>query len=48
MNEQVCFFTDSVNEVLSEKIRALIQRSYTAPRDYFDIWYLSKNVEDID
>ena len=27
----------SINEVLSEKIRALIQRSYTAPRDYFDI-----------
>ena len=29
-------------------IRALIQRSYTAPRDYFDIWYLSKNIENID
>ncbi|TAD97040.1 MAG: nucleotidyl transferase AbiEii/AbiGii toxin family protein [Bacteroidetes bacterium] len=38
----------SVNEVLAEKIRALIQRSYTAPRDYFDIWYLSKNIENID
>ena len=38
----------SINEVLSEKIRALIQRSYTAPRDYFDIWYLSKHVENID
>ncbi|GHU95876.1 hypothetical protein FACS1894156_6150 [Bacteroidia bacterium] len=38
----------SVYEVLSEKLRALIQRSYTAPRDYYDIWYLSKNVEDID
>jgi predicted nucleotidyltransferase component of viral defense system len=38
----------SINEVLAEKIRALIQRSYTAPRDYFDIWYLSKNVENID
>ena len=38
----------SINEVLAEKIRALIQRSYTAPRDYFDIWYLSKHVETID
>ena len=38
----------SVNEVLAEKIRALIQRSYTAPRDYYDIWYLSKHIENID
>ena len=38
----------SINEVLAEKIRALIQRSYSAPRDYFDIWYLSKNIENID
>jgi len=38
----------SINEVLAEKIRALIQRSYTAPRDYFDIWYLSENIENID
>jgi predicted nucleotidyltransferase component of viral defense system len=38
----------SIEEVLSEKIRALIQRSYTAPRDFFDIWYLSRNHPDID
>ncbi|GHU67504.1 hypothetical protein FACS189413_02380 [Bacteroidia bacterium] len=38
----------SIYEVLSEKLRALIQRSYTAPRDYYDIWYLSKKVENID
>jgi predicted nucleotidyltransferase component of viral defense system len=38
----------SISEVLAEKIRALIQRSYTAPRDYFDIWYLSKHIENID
>ena len=38
----------SINEVFAEKIRALIQRSYTAPRDFFDIWYLSKNIENID
>jgi predicted nucleotidyltransferase component of viral defense system len=38
----------SINEALAEKIRALIQRSYTAPRDYFDIWYLNRNIENID
>ena len=29
-----------IEEIITEKLRALIQRSYTAPRDYFDIWYL--------
>ncbi|VAW16796.1 hypothetical protein MNBD_BACTEROID03-1447 [hydrothermal vent metagenome] len=38
----------SINEVLAEKLRALIQRSYTAPRDFYDIWYLSENVPGID
>ena len=38
----------SLNEVLVEKLRALIQRSYTAPRDLYDIWYLSQNVSNID
>ena len=37
----------AIEEVLAEKIRALIQRSYTAPRDYYDIWYLSNNVTDL-
>ncbi len=37
----------AIEEVLSEKLRALIQRSYTAPRDYYDIWYLSRNIPDI-
>lgn len=37
----------AIEEVLSEKIRALIQRSYTAPRDYYDIWYLSNYVPDL-
>lgn len=36
-----------IEEILSEKIRALIQRSYTAPRDYYDIWYLSNNFPDL-
>ena len=38
----------AIQEVLSEKLRALIQRSYTAPRDFYDIWYLSKKSENID
>lgn len=37
-----------IEEVLAEKIRALIQRSYTAPRDYYDIWYLSNKFPDLD
>jgi predicted nucleotidyltransferase component of viral defense system len=38
----------SIHEVLAEKLRALIQRSYTAPRDFYDIWFLSKNTHGID
>ncbi len=38
----------TINEVLAEKLRALIQRKYTAPRDYYDIWYLSQHVPGLD
>lgn len=38
----------SLREVLAEKLRALIQRSYTAPRDFYDIWYLANNQSTID
>ena len=38
----------SLNEVMSEKLRSLIQRSYTAPRDFYDIWYLKNHLENID
>ena len=38
----------SIHEVLAEKLRSIIQRSYTAPRDFYDIWYLSKNTENIE
>lgn len=44
VDEIACY---DVREVLSEKLRALIQRSYTATRDYYDIWYLSKYVTDL-
>ena len=33
----------NLKEVVAEKIRALIQRSYTAPRDYYDIYKLSNS-----
>lgn len=33
-----------IHEIMAEKLRALIQRSYPAPRDYYDLWYISKNV----
>lgn len=29
-----------LEEIFAEKMRALIQRSYLAPRDYYDLWYL--------
>ena len=38
----------SVQEIIAEKLRALIQRSYAAPRDFYDIWYLSGNIPDLD
>lgn len=37
-----------IHEVLAEKLRALIQRSYSAPRDFYDIWYLANNAKNID
>lgn len=30
----------STEEILIEKIRAFFQRSYKAPRDFYDVWYL--------
>jgi len=33
-----------LKEVMAEKIRSLIQRSYTAPRDIFDIWVLRDHI----
>lgn len=37
-----------LKEMMAEKLRALIQRSYTAPRDYYDIYYLKKEFNDSD
>lgn len=33
----------SIDEIVSEKLRALVQRSYTAPRDYYDLYYLTND-----
>jgi len=38
----------SIEEILAEKIRALIQRSYSAPRDIYDLWYLTNCFTDLD
>tara|TARA_R110001583_G_scaffold69123_1_gene196143 strand:- start:1605 stop:2468 length:864 start_codon:yes stop_codon:yes gene_type:complete len=32
----------SISEVVSEKLRALKQRSYTAPRDFYDLFHLTQ------
>ncbi len=37
-----------IHEVLSEKLRALLQRNRGEARDYYDIWYLKNNVHSID
>ena len=37
-----------LKEVMAEKLRALVQRSYTAPRDFFDIFYLNRYFTDDD
>jgi predicted nucleotidyltransferase component of viral defense system len=31
-----------LEEIFSEKLRSLLQRSYTSSRDYYDLWYISK------
>lgn len=36
-----------VHEILSEKLRALIQRNRGEARDYYDIWFLKNNISDI-
>ncbi len=38
----------AIEEILAEKIRALIQRSYSAPRDLYDIWYLTRIFPNLD
>jgi len=36
----ICY---SIDEVVAEKLRALKQRSYTAPRDFYDLFYLTQS-----
>ena len=33
----------SILEIIAEKFRSLLQRSYSAPRDYYDLWYILRN-----
>lgn len=36
-----------IEEIVSEKFRALLQRNYAAPRDYYDLWHVMKNTDAI-
>lgn len=38
----------SIHEILAEKMRSLLQRNRGEARDYFDLWYIKKNIADID
>lgn len=38
----------SIEEVLAEKMRALIQRNRGEARDYFDLWYIKTHINEID
>ncbi len=43
-NECLCkILTYNIDEIIAEKMRALLQR--TRPRDYYDIWYILKNIQ---
>jgi predicted nucleotidyltransferase component of viral defense system len=35
-----------LNEIIAEKLRSLVQRSYTAPRDYYDLYHLTTDLDD--
>ncbi|MFM2394437.1 MAG: hypothetical protein RLZZ546_2419 [Bacteroidota bacterium] len=38
----------SIEEILSEKLRAILQRNRGEARDYFDLWYIKNNIVNID
>ncbi|WP_108424569.1 nucleotidyl transferase AbiEii/AbiGii toxin family protein [Flagellimonas amoyensis] len=38
----------SIDEVVAEKLRALKQRSYTAPRDFYDLYHLTQEFSERD
>jgi predicted nucleotidyltransferase component of viral defense system len=35
----------SISEIIAEKFRSLLQRSYAAPRDYYDLWYILRSAK---
>ncbi|WP_313379691.1 nucleotidyl transferase AbiEii/AbiGii toxin family protein [Proteiniphilum saccharofermentans] len=43
--EQILIPCYSLTEVIAEKFRSLLQRSYPAPRDYYDLWKLLQQPE---
>lgn len=42
-NQIPCY---SISEILSEKMRSLLQRNRGEARDYYDLWYIKNNVPD--
>ncbi|MFZ1678319.1 MAG: nucleotidyl transferase AbiEii/AbiGii toxin family protein, partial [Saprospiraceae bacterium] len=38
----------SLDEVVAEKLRSLVQRSYTAPRDFYDLYFLTNDFKGAD
>lgn len=38
----------SIEEIISEKMRAFLQRKYSAARDYFDIWKIIQRTNELD
>lgn len=47
-NVQLTIPCYSLHEVLAEKMRSLVQRNRGEARDYFDLWFIKNNVENID
>lgn len=38
----------TIDEIITEKLRALVQRKYTAPRDFFDLYQLTHDFKRVD
>ncbi|MFA6618281.1 MAG: nucleotidyl transferase AbiEii/AbiGii toxin family protein [Candidatus Neomarinimicrobiota bacterium] len=38
----------SIDEIVCEKLRSLVQRSYSAPRDIYDLYHLTKDFSSLD
>ena len=41
LDENVDVVCYALDEIVSEKLRSLVQRSYSVPRDFYDLYYLT-------